>query len=129
VGINVVSGEWLRINHSPDTTEYPRDFFILFLRCIKDEFYTDRYHQSMDTKITPSTTVAELLKICPDVIPLFLSRKMACVGCDMSRFETLGDAARIYRVDLAKWMQEIEQVLEQNQPAELSNNRTKGNVQ
>jgi hybrid cluster-associated redox disulfide protein len=81
----------------------------------------------MNTKVTPLMTVADLLKTCPDVIPLFLSRKMACVGCDMSRFETLGDAARIYRVDLAKWMEEIEQVVKQNQPVEYSNKGTKGN--
>ena len=61
----------------------------------------------MMNSITPQTSMAALLNACPEAIPLLLKRKMACVGCDMSPFETLGDAAKIYRVDLGELLEDI----------------------
>jgi hybrid cluster-associated redox disulfide protein len=46
----------------------------------------------------PQMSVAELLRDWPQVIPVFLKYHMACVGCSMSTFETLKDAARIYGI-------------------------------
>jgi hybrid cluster-associated redox disulfide protein len=54
----------------------------------------------MTIEINSQTTVFDLLEAHPQVAQLFINRKMACVGCDMSRFETLQDATTIYRVDL-----------------------------
>jgi len=48
--------------------------------------------------IDPSLTVTELLAACPQAIPVFLSHRMACVGCSMAAFESLGEAARIYGI-------------------------------
>lgn len=61
--------------------------------------------------INPQTTVFDLLQTYPQAAPLFLRRKMACVGCDMSRFETLKDATGIYRVDLNLLLAEIEEMV------------------
>lgn len=61
----------------------------------------------MLNSITPQTTMKALLTAWPEVIPLLLKHKMACVGCDMSPFETLGDAAKIYRVNLGELLNEI----------------------
>jgi hybrid cluster-associated redox disulfide protein len=65
----------------------------------------------MTIEITPTTTVSELPGAYPQVAPLFLSHKMACVGCDMSRFETLQDATHIYRVDLEQLLEEVSQLV------------------
>jgi len=69
----------------------------------------------MIDKVAPQTTVYELLNGHPEIIPLFLRRKMACVGCNMARFETLRNAASIYRVDLDDWLKEIEQTISRDE--------------
>lgn len=62
----------------------------------------------MDKKmITPETTVADLLARWPQVIPIFLQHHMSCVGCSMSAFETLADAAKIYKVNLPDFIAEL----------------------
>lgn len=45
---------------------------------------------------TLDTTIAALLDAHPSAADVFVRRRMACVGCDMSRFETIADAARSY---------------------------------
>jgi len=57
--------------------------------------------------IVPQMTVADLLNTWPAAVPVFIHRQMACVGCSMSRFETLSDAARIYGQDLESLLSEI----------------------
>jgi hybrid cluster-associated redox disulfide protein len=52
---------------------------------------------TLDT-IEPGLTIAELLSAYPHVIPVFVSHRMACVGCNMAAFESLGDAAHIYGI-------------------------------
>ncbi len=44
-------------------------------------------------------TVAELLEQWPACAVVLNERGMACVGCELSMFETLADAARVYGVD------------------------------
>ncbi|GAP13364.1 hybrid cluster protein-associated redox disulfide domain [Longilinea arvoryzae] len=48
----------------------------------------------------------------PQVIPVLLERRMACVGCCMARFETLADAAAIYGQDLHKLLADLTRVIE-----------------
>ena len=47
----------------------------------------------------PEMTVAELLEQWPACASVLNERRMACVGCELSAFETLADAARVYDVD------------------------------
>jgi hybrid cluster-associated redox disulfide protein len=61
----------------------------------------------MSIEITPTTTVFDLLVAYPQAAALFINHKMACVGCDLSRFETLQDATRIYRVDLTELLEDV----------------------
>lgn len=65
----------------------------------------------MALEVTPKTTVFDLLEAYPQAARAFLKRKMACVGCEMSRFETLEDATTIYRVDLSQMLDEIDQLV------------------
>ncbi len=55
----------------------------------------------MSVELSPSVLISELLDQYPQLIPVFLSRGMACVGCSMARFETLGAAAQVYHLDWA----------------------------
>lgn len=55
----------------------------------------------MDTHnpIDPETPVSELMERFPQTIPVFLRHRMACVGCSMNQFETVGSAAQIYGLE------------------------------
>lgn len=55
--------------------------------------------------------VADLLNEWPQLIPVFLQHRMACVGCSMSAFETLSDAAKIYGIDPETFFDELHQVI------------------
>jgi hybrid cluster-associated redox disulfide protein len=57
-------------------------------------------------------SVAELLDEHPEAIATFLRHRMACVGCTMSDFDTIADAARSYGLVRAGFMAEIEHDLE-----------------
>jgi len=57
--------------------------------------------------IGPDTIVADLLAARPCAAPAFAARGMACVGCSMSRFETLAEAADAYSVDLARLLSDV----------------------
>ncbi len=65
------------------------------------------------TAVNPKMSVSDLLNQHPQVIPIFLNHHMACVGCSMSVFETLHDAARIYGIDPAAFMDELQQAVYQ----------------
>lgn len=57
-------------------------------------------------------SVADLLNHYPQVIPVFLNHHMACVGCSMSSFETLHDAARIYGIEPQVFLVELQQAIQ-----------------
>ena len=69
-----------------------------------------------DFSLSQRMLMADLMSAWPQVIPVLLARRMACVGCDMARFETLADAARIYGLDLQKLMADLNRVIENPNP-------------
>jgi hybrid cluster-associated redox disulfide protein len=52
-------------------------------------------------------TIAELLASTPAAGETLARHGMACVGCPMARFETLGEAAAAYRLDGPAMLREI----------------------
>lgn len=66
--------------------------------------------------LSPTLIVADLLKIRPETIPVFIKYRMACVGCAMSSFETIKDAASIYRLPYQQFLNELQQVIWGAQP-------------
>ncbi len=69
-----------------------------------------------DFSLSQRMLMADLMSAWPQVIPVLLARHMACVGCDMARFETLADAARIYGLDLKLLMVDLNRVIENPTP-------------
>jgi hybrid cluster-associated redox disulfide protein len=55
-------------------------------------------------------TMAELLAECPAAGQVLARRGMACVGCVMAPFETLGEAARAYGTDPGELLRAVEAV-------------------
>ena len=62
--------------------------------------------------LTTEQVVAEVLARWPQTIPVFFRHHLICVGCAMSRFETLGEIAAIYNLDLSGFLAELRQVIE-----------------
>jgi hybrid cluster-associated redox disulfide protein len=56
---------------------------------------------------TLETTIAELLAGWPAARAVVGRRGMACLGCAMARFETIGEAAAAYGFDPAAFIQEV----------------------
>jgi hybrid cluster-associated redox disulfide protein len=65
---------------------------------------------------TLQMTVAEILDRWPEVIPIFLNHKMACVGCSLADFMTLEDALDIYHLNKESFIEEIEDAIQTQKP-------------
>jgi hybrid cluster-associated redox disulfide protein len=58
-------------------------------------------------------TVAELLEQWPACASVLVERRMACAGCELSAFETLADAARVYGLEEVKFLAALRAVAAQ----------------
>ena len=65
----------------------------------------------MEGRITSQTNLYQLLADFPQLIPLIIKKRFACVGCTMSKFETLGDLSVNYNLDLRILLAEIASTL------------------
>lgn len=62
--------------------------------------------------VTATMTVNEVMSKWPATIAVFRRRQMACVGCSVASFTTVGEAARIYGLSLDSLLSELaEQVM------------------
>ncbi len=52
--------------------------------------------QTTMAAITERTRVDEVVTRYPRTARVFIRRRMHCVGCEVSRFETIADACHIY---------------------------------
>ena len=62
--------------------------------------------------MVPSTvkgemTVAEVLELWPETVPVFQRLKTDCVGCAMAPFDSLKDVAMIYELELANMLEAL----------------------
>ena len=65
------------------------------------------------SQITEDTIIAEILNIAPDSVPLFRSMGMNCLGCAMSRGETLGQACAAHGVDVNELLSKLTEFIKQ----------------
>ena len=65
--------------------------------------------------LSPELTVAEVMDLWPQTIPVFLRYRMACVGCPIASFETLAEIAAIYDQDLDWLLNELEQIIQSSE--------------
>jgi hybrid cluster-associated redox disulfide protein len=64
------------------------------------------------TDLSPQMSVSDLLYRYPECIPVFLSHHMACVGCSMSAFDTIADAAQNYGLPVEPLLIEMRGVVQ-----------------
>ncbi len=63
--------------------------------------------------LSPQRNLQELFRDCPQVMPIFIRHRMACVGCCMSRFDTLQEAAQNYGLELKAFCLELRAAMDQ----------------
>ena len=56
--------------------------------------------------------VADVLSRWPQTAPVFLRRRLACVGCSLARFERIADVAASYSLDLDALTHDLQQAIE-----------------
>ena len=62
--------------------------------------------------LTLSLTIATLLAQWPETAAVLVGRRMACVGCEMNRFETILDAAAVYGISHHALIGDLRRVIE-----------------
>lgn len=58
-------------------------------------------------KITKDMTIYEVLQINPDIAPVFFEFGMHCLGCPISRGETVEQAAAAHGVDINEMLTKL----------------------
>ncbi|HMM40870.1 MAG TPA: DUF1858 domain-containing protein [Thermomicrobiales bacterium] len=71
----------------------------------------------VEERVTEDTNLEELLSRYPQVVPVFLRRRMLCFGCDLARFESIGDACRIYGEPADGILSELIEVIRTSDPS------------
>ncbi len=67
-----------------------------------------------DSRIRPEMTVDEVLSAYPQGAAVFVAHAMACVGCVLSPFHSLAEAAETYRLDLSTFLNELRNTIGPN---------------
>jgi hybrid cluster-associated redox disulfide protein len=99
------------------------------LRQRKDNPHPFRYPVGMDqpknrkpadlkpqAKIENCSVVADILRDWPETIPVFLKRRLSCVGCELSVFDTVAEVARTYKFDAGAFLEELQGAIQSAGP-------------
>lgn len=62
-------------------------------------------------RITPESNLQQLLNDYPALVPLLVRKRLACAGCGMSKFETLGEMACNYHLEITVLVAEMERAI------------------
>ena len=63
-------------------------------------------------EVTKDTLIGDLLVIDDTVAPILLERGMHCLGCAVSRMETIGEAAMVHGIDPDELLEAINNHIE-----------------
>jgi hybrid cluster-associated redox disulfide protein len=61
-------------------------------------------------KISKEMTIAEALKLKPEIAPVLMSRGMHCLGCVIAQGESIGQAAEVHGLDADQLVKELNEV-------------------
>ena len=64
--------------------------------------------------INAEANVDELITRYPATARVFIRRRMACVGCEIARFESVADVCEIYHQPLDPFLKELRRVVAKN---------------
>jgi hybrid cluster-associated redox disulfide protein len=63
--------------------------------------------ETASAAITERATVDEVVSRFPRTARVFIRRRMHCIGCEVSRFETIADACQIYGQPAERFLAEL----------------------
>lgn len=62
-------------------------------------------------KVTKDMTIAQIIQIDQNIIPILIDAGMHCVGCPSAQGESLVEAAFVHGIDVDELVQNINQFL------------------
>lgn len=63
-------------------------------------------------KVTKDMTIAQVIQIDQNIIPILLDSGMHCIGCPSAQGESLAEAAFVHGLDADKLVDDINKFLE-----------------
>lgn len=60
-----------------------------------------------DKKLTKDMTIAEALKLKPQIAPVLMGKGMHCLGCVIAQGETIEQAADVHGMDIDQLIKEL----------------------
>lgn len=70
------------------------------------------YNMEKAIKITKEMAISEVLKKYPKTAFVFRDYGLHCVGCPMAVPETIAEAASLHRIDLKKFLKDLNKAIE-----------------
>lgn len=64
----------------------------------------------MNRGITKDMTIAEALKLRPEIAPVLMSKGMHCLGCVIAQGETIEQAAEVHGLNPDQLIKELNEV-------------------
>lgn len=61
-------------------------------------------------KITKEMTIGEVIQKYPKIAFIFIDYGLHCIGCPMAVPETIEEAAKLHRIDLKKFLTDLNKV-------------------
>jgi hybrid cluster-associated redox disulfide protein len=62
------------------------------------------------SKITKGMTIGEVIKKHPKSVFVFIDYGLHCVGCPMAEPETIEEAAKLHRINLEKFLKDLNKI-------------------
>lgn len=72
----------------------------------------DKNPPSVFLEIAPHVIVAQIMAYYPETVAVFLRHHMSCVGCSLSAFDTLADAALVHDISLDLLIHDLNQAIQ-----------------
>jgi len=69
----------------------------------------------MKAKITKEMTIGEVIKKYPKTAFVFIDYGLHCVGCPMAIPETIEEAAKLHRIDLKKFLEDLNKAIKKGE--------------
>ncbi len=72
----------------------------------------------MENDVFNSTAlIADIFERWPEAVRLFVAYRMYCPGCDLTSYETLEDAMRVYGIPRIAFVQELNIIIQNEDSA------------
>jgi hybrid cluster-associated redox disulfide protein len=77
--------------------------------------------------ITADSNVDELVTQHPATARVFVRRRMACIGCDIARFESVAEVCQVYHQPVATVLEELRQAVTEARALNAQHRRSSRN--